>query len=94
MDVTTAKATKSGRGHPQAAECRRQGGDGKDHRPSVSGVEGQRGNPSSLAEPYGGIKAEKAKRLKKLEEENKRLKRLLADAELDAAILREALEGN
>jgi putative transposase len=43
---------------------------------------------------YGGMKAEEAKRLKKLEEENQRLKRLLAEAELDKAILREALEGN
>ncbi len=43
---------------------------------------------------YGGMKAEEAKRLKKLEEENKRLKRLLAEAELDKAILREVLEGN
>jgi putative transposase len=43
---------------------------------------------------YGGMKAEEAKRLKHLEEENKRLKRLLADAELDKAILREVLEGN
>ncbi len=40
---------------------------------------------------YGGMKAEEAKRLKKLEEENKRL---LAEAELDKAILREVLEGN
>jgi putative transposase len=43
---------------------------------------------------YGGMKAEEAKRLKKLEEENRRLKRLLAEAELDKAILREVLEGN
>jgi putative transposase len=43
---------------------------------------------------YGGMKAEEAKRLKKLEEENKRLKKLLAEAELDKAILREVLEGN
>jgi transposase-like protein len=43
---------------------------------------------------YGGMKAEEAKRLKRLEEENKRLKRLLAEAELDKAILREVLEGN
>jgi transposase-like protein len=43
---------------------------------------------------YGGMKAEEAKRLKELEEENRRLKRLLADAELDKAILKEALEGN
>jgi putative transposase len=43
---------------------------------------------------YGGMKAEEAKRLRELEEENKRLKRLLAEAELDKAILKEALEGN
>lgn len=43
---------------------------------------------------YGGMKAEEAKRLKELEEENRRLKKLLAEAELDKAILKEALEGN
>ena len=43
---------------------------------------------------YGGMKAEEAKRLKELEGENKRLKKLLAEAELDKAILKEALEGN
>ncbi len=39
---------------------------------------------------YGGIKGEQACRLKDLERENARLKRLLAEAELDKAILREA----
>lgn len=43
---------------------------------------------------YGGMKAEEAKRLKELDTENKRLKKLLAEAELDKAILKEALEGN
>ena len=43
---------------------------------------------------YGGMKAEEAKRLKALEEENRRLKKLLAEAEVDKAILKEALEGN
>jgi transposase-like protein len=43
---------------------------------------------------YGGMKSEEAKRLKELENENMRLKRLLADAELDKAILKEALRGN
>ena len=42
---------------------------------------------------YGGMKVEQAKRLKDLEKENGRLKRLLADAELDKAILKEAAEG-
>jgi len=39
---------------------------------------------------YGGMKVDQAKRLKALEQENARLKRLLADAELDKAILKEA----
>jgi transposase-like protein len=43
---------------------------------------------------YGGMKAQEARRLKELQEENKRLKKLLAEAELDKAILKEALEGN
>jgi putative transposase len=43
---------------------------------------------------YGGMKSEEAKRLKELEIENSRLKRLLADAELDKAMLKEALRGN
>jgi putative transposase len=43
---------------------------------------------------YGGMKANDAKRLKELEVENGRLKRLLADAELDKAMLKELAEGN
>lgn len=43
---------------------------------------------------YGGLKTDQAKRLKDLERENGRLKRLLAEAELDKAILREAALGN
>jgi putative transposase len=42
---------------------------------------------------YGGMKVDRAKRLKELEKENGRLKRLLADADLDKAILREAASG-
>jgi len=42
---------------------------------------------------YGGLKTDQAKRLKELERENARLKRLLADAELDKAILKEAAAG-
>lgn len=40
------------------------------------------------------MKVDKAKRLKDLEKENARLKRLLADAELDKAILKEVASGN
>ena len=42
---------------------------------------------------YGGLKLDQARRLKQLEAENARLKRLLADAELDQALLKEAASG-
>jgi putative transposase len=43
---------------------------------------------------FGGLKADDAKRLKDLERENSTLKRLLADAELDKAALKEVAKGN
>jgi putative transposase len=42
---------------------------------------------------YGGMKAEEAKRLKELERENGRLKRIVADQALDNAMLKELAEG-
>jgi len=43
---------------------------------------------------YGGMKADEMKRLKRLEEENARLKKLVAELSLNNQILREAAEGN
>ena len=43
---------------------------------------------------YGGMRVEQAKRLKELEKENTRLKKLVADLSLDNAILKEAVRGN
>jgi putative transposase len=43
---------------------------------------------------YGGLRVEQAKKLKNLEKENARLKKLVADLSLDNAILKEAAEGN
>jgi transposase-like protein len=43
---------------------------------------------------YGGMQVSQAKKLKDLERENARLKRLVADQALDKAILEEALRGN
>ena len=43
---------------------------------------------------YGGLRIEQAKKLKSLEKENARLKKLVADLSLDNAILKEAAEGN
>ncbi len=43
---------------------------------------------------YGGLRVDQAHRLKELEQENSRLKKLVADLSLDNAILKEAAEGN
>ena len=43
---------------------------------------------------YGGMQVEQAKRLKALENENARLKKLVADLSLDNAILKEVSKGN
>ncbi len=43
---------------------------------------------------YGGMRVEQARRLKELEKENTRLKKLVADISLDNAILKEAAKGN
>ena len=43
---------------------------------------------------YGGMRVEQARKLKELEKENARLKKLVADISLDNAILKEAARGN
>jgi putative transposase len=43
---------------------------------------------------YGGMRVDQARRLKELEQENSRLKKLVADLSLDNAILKEAARGN
>jgi transposase-like protein len=43
---------------------------------------------------YGGMRISQAKKLKELEKENQRLKKLVAELSLDNAILKEVSEGN
>ena len=43
---------------------------------------------------YGGLKADQVKRLKQLEQENRRLRRAVSDLTLDKLILQEAARGN
>lgn len=43
---------------------------------------------------YGGMKSEEAKRLKTLEDENRRLKQIVADQALDLQMLRHVASGN
>ena len=53
-------------------------------------------NPGTLwrwQRRYGGVQLDEARRLVLLEKENARLKKIVADLELDRSILKEALEG-
>ena len=43
---------------------------------------------------FGGLKLDQAKRLKELEKENRRLKRLVAELSLEKQVLREVAQGN
>lgn len=43
---------------------------------------------------YGGLKVEQAKRMKELERENTRLKRLVAELSLEKQVLKDVAEGN
>ena len=43
---------------------------------------------------YGGMRVDQARKLKDVEKENARLKKLVADLSLDNAILKEASKGN
>lgn len=43
---------------------------------------------------YGGMKADEVRRLRELEKENERLKRIVAELTLDNQILKEAAKGN
>jgi putative transposase len=49
---------------------------------------------SNWRSKYGGMEASEAKRLKALEDENKKLKKLLAESMLDVATLKELLGKN
>jgi putative transposase len=43
---------------------------------------------------YGGLRIDQAKRLKEMEQENTRLRKVVADLSIDNAILKEAARGN
>ena len=66
---------------------------GKDEAAVLQALEISESTFDRWRNQYGGMKADDARRLKELERENARLKRLVADQALDQAILKEALRG-
>ncbi len=68
-------------------------GEGKDLAEVLRHLEVSEATWNRWRSEYGGIKADQVRRLKELEAENARLKKLLAEAELDKAMLKELAEG-
>ena len=68
--------------------------DGKDLAEVLRHLEVSESSWNRWRAQYGGMKATEARRLRELEVENARLKKLLAEAELDKSMLKELAEGN
>ena len=76
------------------AQADRMLGEGKDVADVCRELGGAEQTYYRWRNQFGGLKADDAKRLKDLERENATLKRLLADAELEKAALKEIARGN
>src|SRR4029450_436083 len=68
--------------------------DGKDLAEILRTLEISEATWNRWRSQYGGMKASEAKRLRELEAENARLKRLVANQALDIDMLKELAEGN
>lgn len=67
---------------------------GKDLSAVLQSLEVSEATYARWRSQYGGMKAEEAVRLKKLEDENRRLKQLVAEQALDIQMLKYVAEGN
>ena len=67
---------------------------GKDQAAVLQALEVSESTLDRWRKQYGGMRSEEALRLKKLEDENKRLKQLVADLSLDNQALKIVAEGN
>ena len=67
---------------------------GKDEAAVLQTLEVSEATLERWRKRYGGMKSEEAKRLQELEDENKRLKRIVADQMLDIQMLKHISEGN
>ena len=67
---------------------------GKDEAAVLQSLEVSQTTYDRWRNQYGGMKSTEAKRLKELEDENKRLKVIVADLTLDNRMLKHVAEGN
>ncbi len=67
---------------------------GKDEAAVLQALEVTQSTYDRWRKQYGGMKAEDARRLKELEDENRRLKQIVANPTLDITILKHITQGN
>jgi putative transposase len=67
---------------------------GKDQAAVLQALEVSQSTLDRWRAQYGVMKAEEAKRLKELEDENKHLKEIVAEQALDIRMLKQVAEGN
>ena len=67
---------------------------GKDEAAVLQALEVSESTYERWLKQYGGMKAEEAKRLKEIETENERLKKIVAELTLDNRMLKHLSEGN
>ena len=67
---------------------------GKDEAAVLQFLEVSQATYDRWRKQYGGMKSEEARRLKELEQENRHLKELVAEKELDIKMLKHLHEGN
>ena len=67
---------------------------GKDEAAVLQALEISESTYERWRKQYGGMKAKEARRLKELEDENRRLKQIVADQVLDIQMLKHISEGN
>jgi len=94
MTMTTRKRHSPEQVVRKLAQADRMLGEGKDVADVCRELQVAEQTYYRWRNQFGGLKADDAKRLKDLERENSTLKRLLADAELEKAALKEIARGN
>lgn len=67
---------------------------GRDEASVLQALEVSQSTYERWRRQYGGMKAEEARRLKQLEDENKRLKEIVAEQQLDIKMLKHINQGN
>jgi hypothetical protein len=67
---------------------------GKEHAAVLQSLEISEATYHRWQNQYGGMKASEAKRLKELEDQNRKLKEIVADQQLDIKMLKHLQEGN